>query len=179
MKITNLLQFEKYVVYSMYTVHCLVYMWLLWYGHWRELYIYAIYAIYIYGHISVFLTGQYMICYFHISFIVTYTQFSWQNLSVSGNVNYFMIIPWISSHYQPFKQLLQTMKWSLVCCFVCLLTGRSKCSEGFQQCPAQYQTVGGDHHRLPETEAGGYQSQSHTYSPVEKIGHPMKYLVIF
>lgn len=41
------------------------------------------------------------------------------------------------------------------------MTGRSKCSEGVEQCPAQHQTAGGEHHRLPEAETGGYQKDLH------------------
>lgn len=95
--------------------------------------------------------------------ILIHKYFLDKTLSVSGNVNYFMIISWISSRHWPFKQLIQTVMYSVVYCNLCYLTGRSQRSEGFQQCPAKHQTAGRDHHRLPETKAGGYQSQSDTY----------------
>ena len=61
--------------------------------------------------------------------------------------------------------------FSVVCFNLYYLTGRSQRSEGFQQCPAQHQTAGRDHHRLPETKAGGHQSQSDTQRDTVRI-HP-------
>lgn len=60
-----------------------------------------------------------------------------------------------------FKHFLQAVRGSFVCCSICWFAGRGKCTEGFQQRPAQRQTAGRDNNRLPETEAWRHSGRSH------------------